>query len=82
MRIKVTFGVLLAIMILMNALNVRYRSPVLLNISFVAAALAIGVDIYRTPTRKKIVTYMIAAVLLVLLYIALDQGWITAMILI
>ncbi len=79
MFIKITLRVLLGIMIVINVLNFSYKNPWLFIITCVLGVIVVCLDLYRELTRKKVLTYMAGAVLLAVLYVAIDQGWITAL---
>lgn len=74
--------ILIMIMIILNAVNIKYHSPILLITVIAIGALVVILDIYLKPTRRKVLFYGISAVLLVLLWIALDQEWINPLMLI
>ncbi|MEK3687810.1 hypothetical protein [Paenibacillus sp. FSL R10-2736] len=65
------------VMVILNAVNIKYRNPVLLVAVPVIGIIVIILDIYLEPTRRKVLMYSICAVLLALLWIALDREWIT-----
>ncbi|MNC31865.1 hypothetical protein D3C76_220730 [compost metagenome] len=68
------------LIILVNVLSVLgavYNEHIFFWIGIVLAVAAVAVDIYHKPTRQKVLTYAIGAVLLALLYVALDKEWIT-----
>jgi FtsH-binding integral membrane protein len=67
---------LLLIMVILNTVNIKYRNPVLLVAVPAIAIIIFILDIYLEPTRRKILMYSICAVLLALLWIALDREWI------
>ncbi|MNI59490.1 hypothetical protein D3C73_1146550 [compost metagenome] len=82
MYIKFTLRALLGIMLLMNLLNFEFHLSALLIVCFIAGGLAVVLDIYQNPTRSKLVSYIAGAVVLILVYVALDYGWVTALTLI
>lgn len=79
MFIKVAVRVLLGMMIVLNVVIVRFHNPLLLGISLALGGIIICLDLYQKFTRKKLITYMAGAVLLIVLYVAMDQGWVTAL---
>ncbi|MBY0009246.1 hypothetical protein [Paenibacillus typhae] len=79
MFIKITLRVLLGIMLVINVLNFSYKNPGLFIITCVLGVIVVCLDLYQELTRKKVLTYMAGAVLLFVLYVAIDQGWITAL---
>ena len=82
MRMNKYLKILVVIMIILNAVNIKYHRPILLITAIAIGALVVILDIYLKPTRRKVLFYGISAVLLVLLWIALDQEWINPLMLI
>jgi flagellar biosynthesis/type III secretory pathway M-ring protein FliF/YscJ len=70
------------IMIILNVANNKYRSANLLMIVVGIGVVVAVLDTYLKPTRSKVLFYSISTVLLVLLWIALDQEWINPLMLI
>jgi hypothetical protein len=69
-------------MILVNAAGIQYHNRVIPVLTTAIGMLVIILDVYLNPTRRKVLFYSISVVLLALLWIALDQEWITPIMLI
>lgn len=68
---------LLAIgMAILNGVGIARKSEILLVITIALGVIIIILDMYQSPTRRKMLFYSISVVLLALLWIALDQEWI------
>lgn len=75
----VTLRVLLGIMIVINVVNFSYNNPLLFILTCALGIMVACLDLYHEFTRKKAFTYMAGTVFLIVLYAAIDQGWITAL---
>ncbi|MFC6647998.1 hypothetical protein [Paenibacillus rhizoplanae] len=71
------FLLLTFLVIALNAAGIFYHKPMLNIIAIGMIIILIPLDIYLEPTRRKVMSYCIGAVLLALLWVALHFEWIT-----
>ncbi|MEK3718185.1 MULTISPECIES: hypothetical protein [unclassified Paenibacillus] len=71
------FLLLTLLAVALNAAGIFYHKPMLNIIAIGLILILIPLDIYLEPTRRKVISYCIGAVLLVLLWAALHFEWIT-----
>lgn len=71
------FLLLTFLVIALNTAGIFYHKPMLNIIAIGMIIILIPLDIYLEPTRRKVMSYCIGAVLLALLWVALHFEWIT-----
>jgi hypothetical protein len=77
--VKIAGRIACLIMAVMNVLFLNTRNTLFIWIILTIGIIVVILDIYLEPTRRKVLFYSISAVLLALLWIALDREWITAL---
>ncbi|WP_405105165.1 hypothetical protein MHH28_20890 [Paenibacillus sp. FSL K6-1217] len=65
------------LVIALNAAGIFYHKPMLNRIAIGMIMILIPLDIYLEPTRRKVMSYCIGAVLLALVWLALHFEWVT-----